>query len=114
MPRTDIIKEILSTDPKPAPITRVNDRAKRFVNWLLGRDCFDIEELRTDPSDLHRDYLKVFDVESERVKRVMYDLAEVSGFFKANIKVDPVQEGKRCLFLHILGKITKEPLTQKE
>jgi hypothetical protein len=83
------------------------------MNWLFGRQVFDVDSVKQDSLELHKDYNVVFNVESETVRRVMYDLAQESGFFKYNSKVDPVQEGKRCLFMHILGRITKEPLIQQ-
>ena len=117
MPRTDIIKDILNTNPKPPVIKRVNDRAKRFVNKLIGKDIFDLEPVRSEALELHKDYLAIFDIEQDQVKRVVYDLAEHSGFFRAHRsgqpQVDAYEEGKRALFIYILGKITKEPLTMK-
>ncbi len=114
MARKDIIKEILNPRQLTEPVTRVNDRAKRFINKLIGKEVFDLAPVRPDPLELHKDYLMIFDIENEKVRGVLYDLAEESGFFRLNTSMDPVQEGKRCLFLYILTKITKEPLTLNE
>ena len=114
MKRNDILKQILSPEKRPAPLTKVNYKAKAFINRLLGKKVFDLEGVKPDPVKLYDDYLTVFNLDSEKARRVLYDLAEHSGFFRANAANDPVQEGKRCMFIYLLGKITKEPQIQKE
>jgi hypothetical protein len=110
MGRNDFINELLDPVKSPIPPAKVNDVAKRIINWIFGRGIFTVHKARLDQFDLYKSYNSVFDLEKDKTREVLYDLAEQSGFFRVNTKMDAVQEGKRALFLYILGKITKEPI----
>jgi len=80
----------------------------KIINRLYGFRLFAVRNDSVPLDQVNYYYQRVFSLDKDDVFVVLEDLARYTGFLKCNRDNNPVEEGKRQVFIYIVSKISKE------